>query len=89
MTGANQVVNQFKEITGNSTDIIDYLNSSKDIVEIKDIQKSLEPYVADWERVKYLLLKKQLEEAFKKQKLTSGIKKFRKKFFPKKGSYCL
>lgn len=89
VTGANQVVNQFKEITGNSTDIIDYLNSSKDIVEIKDIQKTLEPYVADWERVKYLLLKKQLEEAFKKQKLTSGIKKVQEEVFSQKGKLLL
>lgn len=83
--GAKQVVNQFKDIIGNSSAIIDFLYSSQDIVEVKDIQKILEPYIADWKLVKHLIVKKQLEEAERKQKLTSGIKNVLEEVLAHKG----
>lgn len=89
VVGSKPILDQFKHDTGSSPAIIDFLYSSNDIVEVKDIRKILEPYVEDWARVKYLILKKQLKEAEEKQKITSGIKKVQEEVFSLKGKLLL
>jgi hypothetical protein len=74
VVGQMQVIDYFQKITHQTAAIVDLLCTHQDITDKETIAEILKPYILDWKKVKYIILKNQLSEAAGKQKLTTGIK---------------
>jgi hypothetical protein len=72
--GQKHAIDHFQRTTGHAASIVDFLCTPHDPAGNDALGEILEPYISDWEKVRYTILKKQLREAAEKQKLTTGIK---------------
>lgn len=72
--GQTRAIDYFQRTTGHAASIVDFLCTLQDPAGNDAISEMLKPYISDWEKVRYTILKKQLGEAAENQKLTTGIK---------------
>jgi len=71
--GQKQAMDYFQKTTRHAASIIDFLCTPEDTSGNDAIREILKPFISDWEKVRYIILKNQLREAAEKQKLTTGI----------------
>ena len=72
--GERQSLDYFQKKMGHTASVIDCLPGHRDLTDEEAISKILKPYIADWEKVRYTIIQKQLKEAAENQKLVTGIK---------------
>lgn len=72
--GQKQDMDYLQRMTMHTASIIDFLCAPQDPAGNDAIREILKPFISDWEKVRYTILKNQLTEAGEKQKLTTGIK---------------
>lgn len=71
--GAKKVLEQFKKITTNERNIVQFIEGSYDQVKGEEIQNVILPYEFDWEKLKQKYLLNQIEKAKERKKLSIGI----------------
>jgi hypothetical protein len=70
---SEKILGHFKKITKNQSAIITYVHGSYEDLKETEILKIIDPYIADWNRVKQMTLLKQIEKAMDNHKLVYGI----------------
>jgi Bacterial archaeo-eukaryotic release factor family 3 len=64
----------FKDLTRHRGSVIEYVSGNYEAATLIQLSEKLEPYIADWKKVKQKDLLNQLEEAAGKKKLAVGMK---------------
>ena len=83
--GTDRTIGHFKKITHHSDRVINYIHGNFEDATEAGIRKAIEPYVADWKKIKQDDLLLQLDAAMGAKKLTTGIKEVWKEATGKKG----
>lgn len=71
--GAEKILGHFKKFTKHAGAVIEYVPGNYDEATLPQLKEILEPYIADWEKVKQKDLLDRLEEAAGKKKLAVGM----------------
>src|SRR5206468_4335358 len=72
-------------ITHNSNHIMAYVHGNYEEATVAELRKALQPYVADWKKVKQIDLKRRLDAAMGSRKLATGMQDVWKEATHKKG----
>jgi hypothetical protein len=72
--GSETILSHYKALTHTSAHVIEYIPGSFDSKTELELHRAMEPYVADWRKVKLDNLHGQLRDAAKNKKLFSGIR---------------
>lgn len=83
--GTVKTLGYFKSLTRNAKHIIDYIPGNFEESTEFDLQKTMQPYIADWKKITQANLLKQLDDAMGKKKLAVGIDAVWKASYQKKG----
>jgi hypothetical protein len=81
----DRTAGHFKKITHNSNHIMAYVHGNYEEATVAELRKALQPYVADWKKVKQIDLKHQLDAAMGSRKLATGMQDVWKEATHKKG----
>lgn len=73
IAGTEKITGHFKKLTKHGGFIVDTINGNYEEATIDELKKVLEPYIANWQKVKQKDLLNMLEEAAGKKKLAIGI----------------
>lgn len=71
--GTKKILGHFKKITKHAGAVIEYVNGNYEEATSEELKDILEPYIADWKKVKYKDLLNQIEDAVGKKKLAVGM----------------
>ncbi|MBL0358249.1 MAG: hypothetical protein IPP72_15885 [Chitinophagaceae bacterium] len=72
--GTERIAGHFKSITRHSSSVIEYVHGNYEEASSAELKKVVEPYVADWKKLKQKTLLNQLEAAADNKKLAAGMK---------------
>ncbi len=72
--GPERILGHFKKLTKHAGAVIEFVHGNYEEVTLPKLKEILEPYIADWKKVKQKDLLNQLEEAAGKKKLAVGMK---------------
>jgi hypothetical protein len=72
--GPERILGHFKKLTRHTGAIIEYVHGNYEEATLAELKKILEPYIADWKKVKQKDLLNQLEDAAGRKKLAVGMK---------------
>ncbi len=71
--GTDRIAGHFKALTRHAADVIDYVHGNYEEATAAELKTLLQPYVADWKKLKQAGLLKRLEAAANDKRLSSGI----------------
>ncbi len=72
--GTARILGHFKKLTKHGGMVIEYVHGNYEEATSQELREILEPYIADWKKVKQKELLNQLEEAAGMKKLAMGIR---------------
>lgn len=72
--GTDRILGHFKKLTSHKTAVVEYVAGNYEEASLPQLKKILEPYIADWKKIKQKDLLNQLEEAAGKKRLAWGMK---------------
>jgi len=72
--GAPKTIDHFKGVTHAAAHVVEYITGNFETKTEAELHQIMEPYVADWKKVKHDDLLHQVAEASKHKKLSAGIK---------------
>jgi len=72
--GPERILGHFKKLTKHAGAVIEFVPGNYEEATLPKLKEILEPYIADWKKVKQKDLLNQLEEAAGKKKLAVGMK---------------
>jgi hypothetical protein len=83
--GPERILGHFKKLTKHAGTVIEYIHGNYEEATLPELKKILDPYIADWKKVKQKDLLNQLEEAAGKKKLAIGMKEVWREAMSHKG----
>lgn len=83
--GAKKIAGHFKAITKNTSAVIEYVHGNYEEASVVELQQLLQPYLANWKKIKQKTLLNLLEDANGKKKLALGIQDVWKQASKKNG----
>ena len=81
----DRTAGHFKKITHNSSRIMAYIHGNYEEATVAELRKALQPYVADWKKLRQIDLKHRLDAAMGSRKLATGMQDVWKDATQKKG----
>jgi len=87
--GTDRILGHFKKMTKHARAVVEYVEGNYEDTSLPDLQEKLEPYIADWQKVKQKDLLNQLEEAAGKKKLAFGMRDVWREAMSRKGRLLL
>ncbi len=72
--GTERIMGHFKNLTKHSGAVIQYVQGNYEEATVQELKEILDPYIADWKKVRQKDLLNQLEEAAGKKKLAIGMR---------------
>lgn len=72
--GTKRIAGHFKKITRHQGSVIEYIPGNYEEATPDELRVKLEPYINDWKKIKQKDLLNQLEDAYSKNKLATGMR---------------
>lgn len=72
--GTKRIAGHFKALSRHNKEVVDYIHGNYENMSAAELQKILDPFIADWVKIEQIDILNKLEVAANKRKLVYGIR---------------